>query len=84
MMLPTVSVTGVAMLLFGGIHGHMVMNSPASYNLDIQPLLQVDPLSGGLFPYPCHNKYGFTDRTPVEAGGATLVNFTGYVHQVCY
>jgi hypothetical protein len=70
---------GVAMLLFSGANGHMVMNSPASYNLDIQPLLQVDPMSGGLYSYPCHNKYGFTHRTPVKAGGATLVNFTGYV-----
>ncbi|KAH6650480.1 hypothetical protein F5144DRAFT_625505 [Chaetomium tenue] len=65
------------MLLLGGAHGHMVMNSPAPYNLDIQPLLQVDPISGGLYPYPCHNRYGFTHRTPVEAGGATLVHFTG-------
>ncbi|AEO70619.1 uncharacterized protein THITE_2029285, partial [Thermothielavioides terrestris NRRL 8126] len=64
-------------LLFGGAGGHMVMNKPTPYNFDIQPLLQVDPLSGGLYPFPCHNQYGFTTRTPVEAGGATLVNFTG-------
>ncbi|KAK3300636.1 uncharacterized protein B0H64DRAFT_448969 [Chaetomium fimeti] len=77
MMSPMVSATGIAMLLLGGAHGHMVMNSPAPYSLDIQPLLQVDPISGGLYPYPCHNQYGFTHRTAVEAGGATLVNFTG-------
>ncbi|KAH6854021.1 hypothetical protein B0I37DRAFT_388188 [Chaetomium sp. MPI-CAGE-AT-0009] len=77
MMLSMVSATGVAMLLLGGAHGHMVMNSPTPYNLNIQPLLQVDPIRGGLYPYPCHNQYGFTHRTPVEAGGATLVNFTG-------
>ncbi|EAQ93032.1 hypothetical protein CHGG_01267 [Chaetomium globosum CBS 148.51] len=77
MMSPIVSAAGVAMLLLRGAHGHMVMNSPTPYNLDIQPLLQVDPISGGLYPYPCHNQYGFTHRTPVEAGGATLVNFTG-------
>jgi hypothetical protein len=55
----------------------MVMNTPKPYNLDTPPLLQVDPISGGLYPFPCHNQYGFTARTLVEAGGSTLVNFTG-------
>jgi hypothetical protein len=64
-------------LLLGGAGGHMVMNTPKPYNLDTPPLLQVDPISGGLYPFPCHNQYGFTARTLVEAGGATLVNFTG-------
>jgi hypothetical protein len=73
-----VSATGVAMLLLlGEAGGHMVMNKPVPYNLHIAPLLQVNPISGGLYPYPCHNKYDFTERTPVEAGGTTLVNFTG-------
>ncbi|KAL2183982.1 hypothetical protein L209DRAFT_474475 [Thermothelomyces heterothallicus CBS 203.75] len=79
MMMPSVfSLTvGVAMLLIGGASGHMIMNSPTPYNLNIQPLLQVDPLSGDSYPFPCHNQYGFTTRTLVEAGGVTLVNFTG-------
>lgn len=64
-------------LLLGSAGGHMVMNKPTPYNLDIQPLLQVDPMSGSTYPFPCHNKYSFTSRTPIEAGTATLVNFTG-------
>lgn len=78
-MLPSVfSVTRVAMLL-GGASGHIIMNSPTPYNFNMQPLLQVDPIRGNTFPFPCHNQYGFTTRTPVEAGGVTLANFTGSV-----
>lgn len=77
-MASVISATGVAaLLLFGGVGGHMIMNTPTPYNLDIVPLLQVNPISGGQYPFPCHNQYGFTDRTPVEAGASTLVNFTG-------
>ena len=67
------------LLLLSGreAHGHMVMNTPTPYNLHLAPLLQVNPLSGDLYPFPCHNQYGFTTRTPVQAGGVTLVNFTG-------
>lgn len=64
-------------LFLGHVHGHMIMNTPVPYNLNIQPLLQVDPISGGQYPFPCHNHYSFTSRTLVEAGSATLVNFTG-------
>ncbi len=80
MVLPLVSMSAVGaamLLLLGRARGHMIMNTPAPYNLAMPPLLQVDPISGGHFPFPCHNQYGFTSRTPVEAGGATLVNFTG-------
>lgn len=76
----TISVVLAAMLLLLSgreAHGHMIMNTPAPYNLHIAPLLQVNPLSGDLYPFPCHNHYSFTARTPVQAGGATLVNFTG-------
>jgi len=77
-MSPPLSTTVAAMLLLlGGAGGHMVMNTPTPYNLNIVPLLQVDPISSPQYPFPCHNQYGFTTRTPVEAGGATLVNFTG-------
>jgi hypothetical protein len=65
------------MLFLCGVQSHMVMNTPVPYNLDIAPLLQVDPISGGKHPFPCHNLYGFSSRTQVEAGGLTLVNFTG-------
>ncbi|KAL2015879.1 hypothetical protein VTK56DRAFT_4676 [Thermocarpiscus australiensis] len=71
------AVMAAMFLLLGGARGHMVMNYPTPYNLNTPPLLQVDPISGGRFPFPCHNHYGFTSRTLVEAGGATLVNFTG-------
>ncbi|KAK4098754.1 lytic polysaccharide monooxygenase, partial [Parathielavia hyrcaniae] len=65
------------LLLLGETGGHMIMNTPKPYNLDIQPFLQVDPMSGDHYPFPCHNQYSFATRTPVEAGHATLVNFTG-------
>ena len=81
-MASTISAKGAAAMVLllggaGGVGGHMVMNTPTPYNLDIAPLLQVDPIIGGLHPFPCQNQYGFTERTPVEAGHATLVNFTG-------
>jgi hypothetical protein len=65
------------LLLLGAGHGHMIMNTPAPYNLNIQPFLQVDPIGGNTYPFPCHNQYAFTSRTSIEAGTATLVNFTG-------
>ncbi|KAK0730164.1 hypothetical protein B0H67DRAFT_474612, partial [Lasiosphaeris hirsuta] len=55
---------------------HMIMKSPTPYNLDIPPFVQVDPL-GPLFPFPCQNKFGVQSRTVLEAGGVTLVEFTG-------
>ncbi|KAL2137310.1 hypothetical protein VTI74DRAFT_5041 [Chaetomium olivicolor] len=77
-MLSLIMAAMVVMLgLVVGAGGHMVMNKPPPYNLNVKPLLQVNPLSGDAFPFPCHNQYGFTERTLVEAGGATLVNFTG-------
>lgn len=77
-MLPLLSATLVALLLLlTQAGGHMIMNTPKPYNWDMQPLLQVNPLSDTDFPFPCHNQYGFTSRTLVEAGGTTLVNFTG-------
>ncbi|KAJ4297357.1 hypothetical protein N0V88_004275 [Collariella sp. IMI 366227] len=78
MMSSRIVAAGVAILsVLDGADSHMVMNKPTPYNLNIEPFLQVNPLSGGMFPFPCHNQYGFTERTLVEAGGATLVNFTG-------
>ncbi|KAK3989956.1 hypothetical protein QBC44DRAFT_395472 [Cladorrhinum sp. PSN332] len=54
----------------------MVMNQPESYNLNIQPLLQVDPLGPNVL-FPCHNSYNFNDYTIVQAVEITLLNFTG-------
>ncbi|KAL2255676.1 hypothetical protein VTK26DRAFT_2903 [Humicola hyalothermophila] len=73
------AVMAAMLLLLGsrGAHGHMIMNTPTPYNLNTAPLLQVNPLSGDHYPFPCHNHYSFAERTAVEAGGATLVNFTG-------
>ncbi|KAL1843849.1 hypothetical protein VTJ49DRAFT_7200 [Mycothermus thermophilus] len=65
------------LILLGGVGGHMVMNTPTPYNLDMAPFLQVDPLDGINHPFPCHNKFSSSERTPVEAGTTTLVNFTG-------
>ncbi|KAK4167180.1 hypothetical protein QBC43DRAFT_204591 [Cladorrhinum sp. PSN259] len=64
------------LVILFGVHGHMVMNTPESYNLNTPPLLQVNPL-GPQFPFPCHNSYGFNHYTTVEAGEVTMVNFTG-------
>lgn len=74
---PISAALAAMLLLLGGARGHMVMNTPPSYNLAIAPFLQVNPISGDLYPFPCHSQYGFTSRTLVEAGAATLVNFTG-------
>jgi hypothetical protein len=65
------------LFLMGGVGGHMVMNTPTPFNLDTEPFLQVNPLNGVNNPYPCQNKFSFTERTPVVAGTTTLVNFTG-------
>ncbi|KAK3694461.1 hypothetical protein B0T22DRAFT_452555 [Podospora appendiculata] len=56
---------------------HMIMRSPVAYNLNTQPFVQVDPLDGSQYPFPCQNRFGVENRTTVEAGGATLVQFTG-------
>jgi hypothetical protein len=58
----------------------MIMNTPTPYNLNIEPLLQGVPLAGGRNPFPCNNHHSFVERTQVEAGGTTLVNFTGDGH----
>lgn len=71
------AVLAAMLLLLGAARGHMIMNTPAPYNLGIQPFLQVDPLGGNTYPFPCHNQHGFTSRTSLEAGTTTLVNFTG-------
>ncbi|KAK0630270.1 hypothetical protein B0T17DRAFT_506755 [Bombardia bombarda] len=72
--LPT---TLIAPLLIQGVRGHVVMNLPPSYNLNSQPFLQLSPLNGAEYLFPCQNRYGVDVRTDVQAGGATLVNFTG-------
>ncbi|KAK3335895.1 hypothetical protein B0T19DRAFT_453105 [Cercophora scortea] len=56
---------------------HMIMRSPVAYNLNTQPFVQVNPLDGSTYPFPCQNRFGVENRTTIEAGGATLVEFTG-------
>lgn len=59
------------MLLLSSARGHVVMNTPTPYNPAFQPI------AGDTHPFPCHNQYDFTERTMMEAGSATLVDFTG-------
>ncbi|KAL2271372.1 hypothetical protein VTJ83DRAFT_743 [Remersonia thermophila] len=65
------------LMLLSAVGGHMIMNTPTPYNLDVAPLLQVDPLDGISHPFPCQNKFSFSERTLIDAGTTTLVNFTG-------
>lgn len=57
--------------------GHMIMSFPRPYNYDIQPYVQVNPLDGHQSPFPCQNLDKFEEAQPVEAGAATMVQFTG-------
>lgn len=54
----------LTLFLSGLAESHMIINKPESYNLNIPPLLQVDPL-GPDFPFPCHNRYDFDRYTQV-------------------
>ncbi|KAK0632678.1 hypothetical protein B0T14DRAFT_401955, partial [Immersiella caudata] len=63
--------------VFRGASAHMILSSPIPYNLNVKPFVQVNPLSGDLYPFPCQNRTGVEFRTTVEAGKATLVKFTG-------
>ena len=67
-----------ALLLFSpDVLGHMIMKSPPPYNLATNPMVQVNPLDGTDYPFPCQNRFGVETRTEIEAGGTTLVEFTG-------
>ncbi|KAK5658967.1 hypothetical protein OQA88_1785 [Cercophora sp. LCS_1] len=57
--------------------GHMIMSFPEPYNLNIQPYVQVNPLDGHQYPFPCQNLNRYGKVQQVEAGAATLVQFTG-------
>lgn len=71
---------GAFALLAPVVNSHMIMNSPKPYNYNTDPYVEVNPLDGTSFKYPCQGR-GFladTEITTVEAGGAALpVNFTG-------
>ncbi|KAM7185534.1 hypothetical protein V8F33_012344 [Rhypophila sp. PSN 637] len=54
---------------------HMVMNTPAIYSPNRASTWPVT--NGGRFPYPCQGFTEIVTRTPITAGGTTLVNFTG-------
>ncbi|KAK3955649.1 hypothetical protein QBC32DRAFT_403105 [Pseudoneurospora amorphoporcata] len=72
--------TAAAALLFTSVQGHMVMNTPHSYNLyngSGPDLVQVDPLDGVQYKYPCQNHYRVEERGTVKVGDVQLVNFTG-------
>jgi len=70
------TVVTVVLLLMSGAEAHMIMRHPVPYNLDIDPKVQVDPL-GESNPFPCQNRDTVQTRTDIDAGGATLVQFTG-------
>ncbi|KAK0748462.1 hypothetical protein B0T21DRAFT_279736, partial [Apiosordaria backusii] len=79
-MSPSILITGLAALyLVSGIQAHVVMNTPEPYGLHTGvPLLQVNPLDGVTYKYPCQSKnFQYTAPTIVEAGNVTNVNFTG-------
>lgn len=72
------STATAAILLLTSVQGHMVMNTPHSYNLyNSTPLLQVNPLDGAQYKYPCQNLYTVEERGTVKAGYLQRVNFTG-------
>ncbi|KAK3936101.1 hypothetical protein QBC46DRAFT_270289 [Diplogelasinospora grovesii] len=72
------NLASLPLLFWSGVHGHMIMNMPTPYNhLKTQPFVQVNPLDGDTYPFPCQNRYGIEHITTIEAGGAQLVNFTG-------
>ncbi|KAK1829953.1 hypothetical protein QBC39DRAFT_426977 [Podospora conica] len=72
----TLPKVATAALLLIGAQAHMIMRHPVPYNLDIDPKVQVDPLSDSN-PFPCQNRIDVQTRTDIDAGGATLVQFTG-------
>ncbi|EGO52047.1 hypothetical protein NEUTE1DRAFT_53322 [Neurospora tetrasperma FGSC 2508] len=72
------STATAALLLFTSVQGHMVMRTPPSYNLyKGDTLLQVDPLDGVKYLYPCQNRYEAGNATTLKAGDVQLVQFTG-------
>jgi len=73
----------VAPLVAAVATAHVVMNTPTPYGLNSAPLLQVNPLDGNTYKFPC--QYG-TDAsaypkaettTALTAGSTTPLNFTG-------
>ncbi|KAJ4405167.1 hypothetical protein N0V85_004730 [Neurospora sp. IMI 360204] len=71
------STAAAALLLLTSVQGHMVMRTPPSYNLYNGELLQVNPLDGEKYLYPCQNRYQAGNVTTVKAGDVQLVQFTG-------
>ncbi|KAK3060332.1 hypothetical protein LTS18_008784, partial [Coniosporium uncinatum] len=70
-------------LAAGIASAHVVMNTPIPYGLNTVPLLQVNPLDGETYRFPC--QYGSDASaypkaeatTALTAGSTTLLNFTG-------
>ncbi|KAM7208348.1 hypothetical protein V8F20_001326 [Naviculisporaceae sp. PSN 640] len=57
---------------------HLVMNTPTPFNLHSgTPLLQVNPLDGVSYPFPCHGATTVNSVTTLVAGSSTPVSFTG-------
>ncbi|KAM7204734.1 hypothetical protein V8F20_003518 [Naviculisporaceae sp. PSN 640] len=54
---------------------HMVMNTPMIYSPQHASTWPVT--KDGPFPYPCQGHTEIVYRTPITAGGSTLVNWTG-------
>lgn len=70
---------GAVALFAHGANTHMIMNLPIPYGFTTAPMVQVNPLDGVAYKYPCQGLYNSNGAvTNVEAGGApTLVQFTG-------
>ncbi|KAK4185863.1 hypothetical protein QBC35DRAFT_388590 [Podospora australis] len=77
-MFTSASTAALAALLASSAHGHMIMDTPTPFNYKgTNPLVQVDPLNGANFPFPCQGNTEVVERTSVTAGGSQLVKFTG-------
>ncbi|KAL1878140.1 hypothetical protein VTK73DRAFT_8020 [Phialemonium thermophilum] len=56
----------------------MVINKPVPFNFLHGNMVQVNPLDGEAYPFPCQGRWDYVEAvTPVVAGTTTLVNFTG-------
>ena len=70
---------GAVALFSHGASTHMIMNVPTPYGFTTAPMVEVSPLDGVAYKFPCQGLYNSDGAvTTVEAGGPpTTVQFTG-------
>jgi hypothetical protein len=77
-MITQTSALAAALAIFGTVQSHMIINTPTPFNLKgTGKLLQVDPLDGEKFPFPCQGATEVVSRDELTAGATQLVKFTG-------